>query len=522
MHNDRAMSDPNAILEHMFDDGTGGRGTEGRSTGTPAAVVAPQLDSPAALDVAGLHARVAELAHLGRTIEDAERIDRLRALEELKSAAAAAQARITADLHASVSTAHAAAGLPVAERGRGVATQVALARRDSPNRGGRHLGLARALVHEMPHTLAALAAGRLSEWRATVLVRETACLSRHDRAAVDAALCADPATLDGAGDGTVIAKARAMAARLDPQSVTARARKAETERRVTLRPAPDTMANLSALLPVADGVAAYAALMRAAEAARAAGDPRGRGQVMADTLVDRLTGCVRAPADPHGASTDNPGAPDIRTGADLMVNLVITDRTLFAGDPEPANITGYGPVPAPLARDLVRGDHHHRGDTAGTARVFLRRQFTHPSTSELIAMEARARAFPLGLRRLLIARDQTCRTPWCDAPVRHADHAVAHADGGRTDSDNGQGLCEACNYAKESPGHRARAGPDNRPGHHEIHTIMPTGHTYVGRPPAQPGWTGRALAEAGVRDTATAPSSSHLELFFADYLHRAA
>jgi hypothetical protein len=488
------MDGPGGRIEHMFE-------------------IAPD-----GITAATLTSWVDGLGRLDRAAGDAERIDQLRVLEDLKSAAAAAQARVTADLHASVSAAHAAAGLPATEQGRGVAAQVALARRDSPHRGGRHLGLARALVHEMPHTLAALAAGRLSEWRATVLVRETACLSRDDRAAVDTALCADPATLDGAGDGTVIARARALVARLDPQAVTDRARRAANERRVTLRPAPDTMANLGASLPVADGVAAYAALLRAAEAARATGDPRSRGQVMADTLVERVTGRVRTPAVPaetrtgSGADADGSAAG---AWADLMVNLVITDRTLFAGDAEPAHIVRYGPVPAPYARELVRGDRMQGGDAVGAAQVFLRRLFTHPSTGELVAMESRARDFPLGLRRLLVVRDQTCRTPWCDAPVRHADHAVPHADGGRTDDDNGQGLCEACNYAKESPGHTARAGPDNRPGRHEIHTTMPTGHTYVSRPPPQPGWTGPAL------DTVRAPSPSHLEKAPGDDLRRA-
>ncbi|EUA08831.1 hypothetical protein I553_9888 [Mycobacterium xenopi 4042] len=46
-----------------------------------------------------------------------------------------------------------------------MATEVALARRDSPVRGSRHLGFAKALVNEMPHTLAALERGILSEWR---------------------------------------------------------------------------------------------------------------------------------------------------------------------------------------------------------------------------------------------------------------------------------------------------------------------------------------------------------------------
>ncbi len=36
---------------------------------------------------------------------------------------------------------------------RSVAAQVALARRESPHAGNRHLGVARALVMEMPHTM---------------------------------------------------------------------------------------------------------------------------------------------------------------------------------------------------------------------------------------------------------------------------------------------------------------------------------------------------------------------------------
>ncbi|MGJ9404691.1 HNH endonuclease, partial [Arthrobacter sp. KK5.5] len=77
-------------------------------------------------------------------------------------------------------------------RGDGIGHQIGLARRESPHQGTAHLALAKALVAEMPHTLAALETGALSEWRATVLVRETACLSVQDRAAVDEELCADP------------------------------------------------------------------------------------------------------------------------------------------------------------------------------------------------------------------------------------------------------------------------------------------------------------------------------------------
>ncbi|MFB9821139.1 HNH endonuclease, partial [Arthrobacter ramosus] len=149
-------------------------------------------------------------------------ISQLRALEDLKSAAAGLQARITVAFDAAQRSAEAAAGVPAEEQGRGVAAQVALARRESPARGSRLHGLAKALVAEMPHTLAALDAGQLNEWRATLLVKETACLAAEDRCAVDEELAADTGTFDGAGDKAIIAAARTAAYRRDPRSVTQR------------------------------------------------------------------------------------------------------------------------------------------------------------------------------------------------------------------------------------------------------------------------------------------------------------
>ncbi|MCC3279379.1 hypothetical protein LJ754_09450 [Arthrobacter sp. zg-Y40] len=131
---------------------------------------------------------------------DAGLVDRLRALEELKAAACAAQARVAAALDASVRADHARAGLPAEKQGLGVGAQVALARRESPARGGRILGFAKALTQEMPCTLQALSEGQISEWRATLLVRETACLSVADRRLVDREIAGDPAGLDGLGD----------------------------------------------------------------------------------------------------------------------------------------------------------------------------------------------------------------------------------------------------------------------------------------------------------------------------------
>jgi hypothetical protein len=50
--------------------------------------------------------------------------------------------------------------------------------------------------------------------------------------------------------------------RLDSQAVVDRAAKAEADRTVTIRPAPDCMTYVTALLPVAQGVGVYAARNR--------------------------------------------------------------------------------------------------------------------------------------------------------------------------------------------------------------------------------------------------------------------
>ncbi|MCV7133664.1 DUF222 domain-containing protein, partial [Mycobacterium hodleri] len=171
------------------------------------------------------------------TVDEAGLVDRIAALERAKCAAAAEQAVLTAQLDSARRAREAANGIPAAKRGKGLASEVALARRDSPNRGGRHLGFARALVHEMPHTLAALAAGRLSEWRATLIVRESACLSVADRRVLDARMCADTKSLEGKGDKRIEADAKAIAYELDPHAVVDRAARAESERSVWVRPA---------------------------------------------------------------------------------------------------------------------------------------------------------------------------------------------------------------------------------------------------------------------------------------------
>src|SRR6478736_6337763 len=407
------------------------------------------------LSTAEVTAMIADLATLNTNTTDKERIDALTALERLKSALTAAQARFTDEFAVSQRASLVENGADARDARRSVCAQVALARRDSPHKGSRHVGLAHTLVHEMPGVLRALERGETSEWRATVIARETAHLDKEQRAQIDTAI-ADQ--LGGWGDARTERETRAWAQRLDPHGAADRAGKAATDRRVSIRPAPDCMSYLTALLPVKEGVAVFGELhRRAMTAACDPDDHRSKGQVMADELVTRVL-------------TPNPGEP---AQPAIELHLVMTDRTLADADTEPAQLVGYGPIPAPVARDLVKSDDR--------TKVWVRRVYTDPQTGDLVNTGARRREFPQVARMFLTARDQTCRTPFCGAPIRHADHALAVAKGGETDLRNGNGRCESCNLTKDLAGWTTEIRADGT-----IVTTTPTGHRHTSRAPQPP------------------------------------
>ena len=291
----------------------------------------------------------------------------------------------------------------------------------------------------MPHTLTALATGQLNEWRATLLARETACLSPADRAAVDAELAADTGTLDGAG------RPRPWSPPPEPPPTAStpaprrpRAAHAATERHVSLRPAPDTMATSPRLLPVAQGVAVYAALTRDADTLRAAGDPRSRGQVMADTLVERITGTPAGSAvvevqprhdRPHPARRATPNPPG-------------------------SSATAPSPPPGP-ATSSHRGRPRARPGSAGS---------TPPPTPASSSRWTPAAA-PFPARPAPTSSSPATRPAAPPgATPRSATSTTSDPRRRRrpTSRANGQGLCEACNHAKQAPGWRAGPAPGPR------------------------------------------------------------
>jgi hypothetical protein len=179
---------------------------------------------------------------------------------------------------------------------------------------------------------------------------------------------------------------------------------------------------------------------------------------MADTLVERVTG--------------QPNAADVNAELQIVMPL---DALLDANNQMAAELDGYGPVPADLARDFL---------STGNGRLWWRRLYAAPVGGPLVGGDPHRRRFDGYLRKLIMWRDQHCRDPFCDAPLRHIDHVQRHTDGGLTVYPNGRGECERGNYAREMPGWKVEVvttGFDGR--HHTVKITTPTGHSYLSRAP---------------------------------------
>jgi hypothetical protein len=436
-------------------------------------------------------ARLGELTDLAvvDTVEadgdvDAARIDAVALLERIQAAAAATQAAVSVGFGRSqVGTQQRQVVRDPEAVGRGIADQLALACHVSPSEGSRRFTIARALHTDLPATARLLRDGRISFYVAGLVVSETRHLDPERRRRVDAQIAAG---LVGCAPRQAAALARKLAYAADPEGFVARGRTARTDRRVSVRPAPDTMSLLTGYLPVEQGVACWAALRAHTDSLKSAGDERTRNRIMADTLIERLTGQARATdvqaevaiVIPVEALTDpggpGPGVPDPDCGAGRSPTpgskgmAGPADRSAAV-----AEVLGYGPIPAPLAKEIL---------ATSNGRRWWRRLFTAPHGG-IVGGDSKRRLFDGTLTTLIGYRDGgRCREPFCDAPARHTDHIVAFRDGGPTTFTNGRAVCVRSNQVREMPGWQTRLVHDGTGRHpHTVATTTPTGHTYTSR-----------------------------------------
>ena len=404
----------------------------------------------------GLDDGVADCARDASGVPDAVRIDRIARLEKVKAAASALQAAESVRFAQSQAEAQLAADVHPDKIGRGIADQLGLACRVSGFEAARRLGMARALWFDLPETYRLLIAGKISEHVASLVVAEIRHLDANTRRDVDAKIGA--AGISQMGPRSAAACARKHAYEADREGYVQRGRTERKNRRISLRPAPDTMSLLTSYLPAEQGIACMKSLQDHTDAAKAAGDPRCRDQIMADTLVERVTGQAHA--------------SDVNAELQIVMPL---DALLDANDQPAAELEGYGSLPADIAAQVL---------ATSKGRLWWRRLYAAPAGGPLAGGDPCRRRFDGFLRKLIILRDQRCRDPFCDAPIRHIDHIERYTDGGLTIYPNGRGECERGNYAREMPGWDVEAvssGLDGR--QHTIKIITPTGHGYLSRAP---------------------------------------
>lgn len=416
-----------------------------------------------------------------------------------------------------------ARGVRSSQQGRGAGQEIALARRISPSASSFSLAKARRLVQNMPGAIERLWAGAMTDQQASAVSGALDGASADTCQRVDGHLREHPEFLQGKGYKRLRSDTQKLVQQLEPETSRERAERAARARHVRMTPLADGMARVTAVLRGIDAAGLMNSLNARAESLRAAGAKASVPALEADLLVDDVLrgGQVKEPGDQHveprdqhvtpgdpGAGpvdpVDEPGASDTpeeareaqeahaagaarevdaaekapprmpRTRPGLDVGIVISDTALLGQDDgsETAELEGYGTIPAHIIRDTLLGQPpgHLRADEDEhpdeVASAFYRRLYRSPRTGDLIAMESRARAFPAGLARMIRWRDTTCRTPWCDAKIRHIDHVVSHHKGGPTSYANGQALCVRCNLLKElglwvlSPLSRSHAAAD--------------------------------------------------------------
>ena len=395
------------------------------------------------------------------------------ALQKIESQAAflaSVQARLAA--HLDITQGGTVDG-PVTAKQRGMAHQVAMARRRSQNASVAYVRRMHFLIADLPYLFSRYQHGDFSEKLVMAILAPLEDMSRSERREFDSFFASAPAMFDTAS----VNEARDLAQKAVDE-VRGENRDEDIDRKAEHRGVSffkgKDCVRLSAGLPIEVGIAVEASLEHEAQQLKNAGDERSIAQLKADLLVSRLTG--------HPADKPLP--------IKLHVNLVMTDMALLMDGKEPASMPGYGTVPAQYARRLIE-TYGEIDDCAPISELaalrrriraypMIRRLYMLPGAQDLVAMDSKERLFKGSLRKLLQLRDPYCRTPYCNNKPRHADHVHQHSKGGKTCCVNGCMKCAFCNLAKEAPGWTEEVVQENP---HKIRIHPPGSVTYESSPP---------------------------------------
>ncbi|MFT4285072.1 MAG: DUF222 domain-containing protein [Protaetiibacter sp.] len=357
---------------------------------------------------------------------------------------------------------------PLRERSR--RAELACALRVPERTAERLIGEARVLIESLPATFASLAEGSFSYRHAQVMVNELAGLEPAERAAVERLALGRARTQTAARFTRTV---RTLRERRVPEAMAKRCATAFLDRAVTIEPAADGMAYLTAYLGAVDAAAIHDRLTGAAHRHRADGDPRTvtqlRADVLADALLDRQTALDLGPTMQEalgGTAGELLVAQEASLGPfqGVVPTVIVTVpvQTLLGGD-EPGTLEGVGPIDPVTARRL----------TAETPSLY--RLLTHPETGVALSLSRASYQIPDGLRRWLRVRDGSCRFPGCNIRTHRSDidHTRDWQHDGRSDHGNLAHLSRGHHTLKHHGGWRVT---QPRPG--VLHWTSPLGRRY--------------------------------------------
>jgi len=237
---------------------------------------------------------------------------------------------------------------------------------------------------------------------------------------------------------------RAIAA-ADPVAVERRHQQAKAERGVRFVPEPDGMATIIARLAADDARLVFLAVDALARGRHTAEGGRNSGIGIDARRADALLDIAQAAL----AQRRLPQAQ----GRPVHLDVVIDLPTLLHLAEHPAELVGYGPLPASVARRLA-------GDAAW--RRLVTDPITDPLTGHLLDYGRRTYRPPQPLIDFITARDRRCRFPGCGQPARRCDidHATPWSAGGATAAANCGALCRRHHRLKTHGGWKLTMRPD--------------------------------------------------------------
>lgn len=324
---------------------------------------------------------------------------------------------------------------------RGVRLELAAALRVTEHTAGALIARADALVHRYPQMLASLRGARTTEKHAAIFVEAMAGVEPEFAEGI-VSRAVELAESEPAGHFR--RSLRTMIETVRSETLEERHRAALHERRVTVEPADDGMAWLSAFIPAVEARAIHSRVTAMAKAiAGVEGESRSMDQIRADVLGDLLI------------EGETPAVPALARGIRASVALTVPALALLVDDvalgTEPPVVEGIGPIPLTTARDLCAG-------ADGWMRIL-----THPETGAVLSVGREQYRPPPALRKIVKWRADRCMAPGCAMPASRCeiDHTVAWEHGGTTSLENLAPICKGHHIVKHHGGWAVRQLPDS-------------------------------------------------------------